>query len=319
MKQRVVVYSKLPDVFLTQLREKYDVTYFEGVNDTNRDAFLSALKEAEGTIGVGMKMTNDLLDTATHLKVASTVSVGVDSFDLSYFKQRGLKLGHTPEVLTETTADTAFSLIIASARRIPELDQLIRAGQWNKSVDEPLFGTDVHGKTLGILGMGRIGQAVARRAHFGFNMPIIYHNRSRDEAAEKEFGARYVSKEEVFKEADFVCSMLPATAQTTKSIGAAEFGMMKPTGIFVNAGRGAVVDEDALIAALTNKTILAAGLDVFTKEPLQKDSPLMQLKNVVLLPHVGSATHETRFAMAELAVQNLIDGLEGRTPRRSAV
>lgn len=319
MKQRVVIYSKLPDQFVKQLSEQYDVTYFEHIDETNRPAFLAALKDADGTIGVGIKMSNEMLDTATHLKVASTVSVGVDSFDLSYFKQRGLHLGHTPEVLTETTADTAFSLIIASARRVPELDQFIRNGEWTQSVGEAQFGTDVHGKTLGILGMGRVGQAVARRAHFGFNMPIMYHNRSRDEVAEKEFNARYASKDDIFKEADFVCCMLPATEQTKKSIGADEFNLMKPGAIFVNAGRGAVVDENALIDALTTKKILAAGLDVFDTEPLPKNSPLMQLKNVVLLPHVGSATHETRFAMAELAVQNLIDGLEGRTPRRSAV
>ncbi|WP_050475930.1 2-hydroxyacid dehydrogenase [Herbaspirillum rhizosphaerae] len=319
MKQHVVVYKALPEDLLSRLQAEFDVTYFTGIDAGNRPQFLDALKTAQGMIGASLPITNDMLDAAPQLKIVSTISVGVDNFDLDYFRKRGLMLAHTPGVLNEATADAIFSLILASARRIVELAELVKAGKWTGSIGASLFGVNVHGKTLGMLGMGRIGSAVARRAHHGFGMKIIYHNTRPNPEAEQELAATYVSREELFRQADFVCPMLPLTPQTERTIGAQEFALMKPSAIFINASRGKIVNEAALIDALRQKTIYGAGLDVFEKEPLSMDSPLLQLPNVVALPHIGSATHETRRAMAELAVQNLIDGLRGAQPQHLAV
>ncbi|EJL88320.1 lactate dehydrogenase-like oxidoreductase [Herbaspirillum sp. CF444] len=319
MKQHVVVYKSLPGDLLERLGAEFNVTSFDGINAGNREQFIAALGTAHGMIGASLPITSDMLDAAPQLKIASTISVGVDNFDLDYFRKRGLMLAHTPGVLNEATADAIFALILASARRIVELAELVKAGKWTGSIGESLFGVNVHGKTLGMLGMGRIGSAVARRAHHGFGMKIIYHNTRPNPDAEKELAASYVSREELFRQADFVCPMLPLTPQTERTIGAQEFALMKRSAIFINASRGKIVDEAALIDALRQKTIYGAGLDVFEKEPLSADSPLLQLPNVVALPHIGSATHETRRAMAELAVQNLINGLRGAQPKHLAV
>src|SRR5450830_618791 len=319
MKQHVVVYKALPEDLLGRLQAEFDVTYFAGIDVGNRPQFLQALKTAHGMIGASLPITNEMLEAAPLLKIVSTISVGVDNFDLDYFRRRALMLAHTPGVLNEATADAIFALILASARRIVELAELVKAGKWQGSIGESLFGANVHGKTLGMLGMGRIGSAVARRAHHGFGMKIIYHNTRPNPEAEKELAATYVSREELFRQADFVCPMLPLTPQTERTIGAQEFSLMKASAIFINASRGKIADEAALIDALRKKTIYGAGLDVFEKEPLSADSPLLQLPNVVALPHIGSATHETRRAMAELAVQNLIDGLRGAQPQHLAV
>ena len=319
MKQHVVVYKNLPDDLLQRLRSEFEVTYFAAINADNRTQFLHALCTAHGMIGASVPVSSEMLEAAPLLKIVSTISVGVDNFDLDYFRQRGLMLAHTPGVLNEATADAIFALILASARRIVELADYVRAGKWLGSIDASLYGVNVHGKTLGMLGMGRIGSAVARRAHHGFGMQIIYHNTRPNPAAEKDLAARYVAREDLFRQADFVCPMLPLTPQTERTIGAREFALMKPSAIFINASRGRIVDEAALIEALKKKTIYGAGLDVFEQEPLAQDSPLLHMPNVVALPHIGSATHETRRAMAELAVDNLIDGLRGIQPRYLAV
>ncbi|MBP0597898.1 D-glycerate dehydrogenase [Herbaspirillum sp. LeCh32-8] len=319
MKQRVVVYKTLPEHLNEQLRAEFDVTFFDRINDGNRAAFLDSLKTAHGLLGASLPITNAMLDGAPALKIASTVSVGVDNFDLDYFKRRGLMLAHTPGVLNEATADTIFSLILASARRVVELAEFVKAGQWKGSIGEAQFGVNVHGKTLGLIGMGRIGSAVARRAHHGFGMKILYNNTRPNPEAERDLSATFVSKDELLAQADFVCLMLPLTPETERMFGAREFGLMKRSAIFINASRGRIVDEQAMIKALQDKTIYAAGLDVFEVEPLPGDSPLLKLSNVVALPHIGSATHETRVAMAELAVANLVAGLRGEQVPHLAV
>ncbi|WP_343743088.1 D-glycerate dehydrogenase [Herbaspirillum huttiense] len=319
MKPHVVVYKKLPEHLLQRLQAECDVTLFDRITQDNRADFLAALKTAHGIIGASLPITNDMLEGAPQLRIASTISVGVDNFDLDYFRQRGLMLAHTPGVLTEATADTIFALILSTARRVVELAEYVKAGRWKGSIGEAQFGVNVHGKTLGLIGMGRIGSAVARRAHHGFGMPILYHNRRPDPEAERELDARYVSQDELLAQADFVCVMLPLNADTERLIGAREFALMKRSAIFINASRGRIVDEAALIAALQDKTIYGAGLDVFEVEPLPAESPLLQLPNVVALPHIGSATHETRLAMAELAVSNLLAGLRGEPVPHQAV
>lgn len=318
MKKKVILYRDIPIQERQRLEKEFDVTFFDGINEDNRSAFLGALANAEGLIGTSTKMGAELLSLAPRLKAASTISVGTDLYDLNYLTERGIPLMHTPGVLDETTADTMFTLIMCTARRAVELSNMVREGRWNSNIGESLYGTDVHGKTLGIIGMGRIGYAIAKRGHFGFNMKIQYSNRSRKPDAEQDLNATYMDMEELLKTSDFVCVMTPLTAETERLIGAKEFAMMKPNAIFINGSRGKVIDEAALIDALSKRTIRAAGLDVFEVEPLPGDSPLCKLDNAVLFPHIGSATAETRLAMITCAVDNLINALNGDISQKCA-
>ncbi|MDR3516563.1 MAG: D-glycerate dehydrogenase [Azospirillaceae bacterium] len=314
MKKQVVVYKRLSASLLERLQQRFDVTCFDGVNPDNRTAFETALRTAHGLIGASVRIDAATLAGAENLEIASTISVGYDTFDLDALKQHGIALTHTPGVLTETVADTVFALILATARRVVELAGFVRAGQWHRSIGLELFGIDVHHKTLGCIGMGRIGTAVARRARLGFEMPVIYHDLHPAPAVEEAYGATRLPLDQVLAEADFICVLLPLLPSTERSINAEAFDRMKPSAIFINGSRGRVVDQDALIAALASGKIRGAGLDVFEKEPLPADSPLLGMSNVVALPHIGSATAETREAMAAMAVDNLIAGLEGRKP-----
>ncbi|WP_042298748.1 2-hydroxyacid dehydrogenase [Paraburkholderia kururiensis] len=308
MKQRIVAYKPLPADVLAFLREHADVIE---VDAARHDALVAALREADGAIGASVKITPAMLDGAPRLKALSTISVGYDNFDVPDLTRRGIVLAHTPDVLTESTADTVFSLILATARRVVELAQWVKAGHWTGSIGPTHYGTDVQGKTLGIVGLGRIGGAVARRAALGFGMRVLYTNRSANEQAERDYGARRVELAELLAASDFVCLQVPLTPETRHLIGAAEFRQMKRSAIFINASRGATVDEAALIDALRAGTIHGAGLDVFEEEPLPATSPLLALPNVVALPHIGSATHETRHAMACCAAENLVAALAG--------
>ena len=309
---KIVAYKPLPDDVLAYLRKHAEVVQ---VNAAQHDAFVAALKDADGAIGASVTITPAMLEGATKLKALSTISVGFDNFDVPDLTRRGIILAHTPEVLTESTADTVFSLILATARRVVELADWVKAGQWQGGVAPAQFGVEVQGKTLGIVGLGRIGGAVARRAALGFNMKVLYTNRNPNPQAEQAYGARRVELAELLASADFVCLQVPLTPETQHLIGAAELRAMKKSAILINASRGATVDEAALIEALRNGTIHAAGLDVFETEPLPADSPLLSLANVVALPHIGSATHETRHAMALNAAENLVAALDGRLTR----
>ncbi|RQN36540.1 NAD(P)-dependent oxidoreductase [Paraburkholderia tropica] len=307
MKQKIVAYKALPDDVTAYLREHAEVEFVDG---NNAEALAAALKDADGAIGASVKVTPAMLD-GTRIKALSTISVGFDQFDVADLTRRGIVLAHTPDVLTESTADTVFSLILASARRVVELADWVKAGHWKGSIGAPQFGVDVQGKTLGIVGLGRIGGAVARRAALGFNMNVLYTNRSPNETAEREYGARRVELDTLLAESDFVCLQVPLTDATRHMIGAEQFRKMKKSAILINASRGATVDEPALIAALEAGTIHGAGLDVFDQEPIDPASPLLRLPNVVALPHIGSATHETRHAMARNAAENLVGALAG--------
>ena len=318
MKKKILLYKKIPEQEFQRLAERFDVTYFPIINDSNRHAFFTALAEAEGIIGSSVAMGTDVLNQAVKLKAASTISVGTDQFDLAYLAGRGIPLMHTPNVLNETTADTLFTLIVCTARRAIEMSKMVTEGRWTKSIDEQSYGTDVHGKTLGIIGMGRIGYALAKRGHFGFNMRIQYANRHRNISAEQDLNATYLEMETLLKTSDFICVMTPLTVHTERLIGAKEFALMKKSAIFINGSRGKVIDEKALINALSTGSIRAAGLDVFEVEPLPIDSPLCSLDNAVLFPHIGSATTETRLKMVSCAVDNLIRALEGDISRYCA-
>ena len=308
MKRKIVAYKPLPDDVLAYLQQHADVVQADAAQ---HDAFVAALKDADGAIGASVKITPAMLDGAAKLKALSTISVGYDNFDVADLTKRGIVLAHTPDVLTESTADTVFSLILASARRVVELADWVKAGEWKASIGPELYGVDVQGKTLGIVGLGRIGGAVARRAALGFNMKVLYTNRSANTEAEQRYGARRVELDELLAASDFVCLQVPLTPETRHLIGANELRKMKRSAILINASRGQTVDENALIEALKAGTIHGAGLDVFDREPVEPNSPLLTMKNVVALPHIGSATHETRHAMARCAAENLVGALDG--------
>ncbi|QGR20127.1 2-hydroxyacid dehydrogenase [Stygiolobus azoricus] len=251
------------------------------------------------------KIDKEVISAAKNLKVISTYSVGFDHIDVKEAKSRGIRVGYTPEVLTETTADLIFGLILAVARRIVEGDKLIREGKWMIPWQSDfLLGYDVYGKTLGIIGMGRIGKAVYRRAK-GFNMRVVYTSRTKKDDIDAEF----VSFEELLKQSDFVVITVDLNESTYHMINESTLRLMKKTAFLINASRGKVVDEKALVKALEEKWIAGAALDVFEEEPINKDHPLLRFSNVVLTPHIGSATFETRHKMAEIAVENLLRGL----------
>ena len=253
-----------------------------------------------------------MMDQASRLRLVALTAVGFDMVDVAAATARGILVTNTPDVLTETVADLTFALILAAARRVCETERWMLAGQW-KTLGVTAMGRDVHHATLGIVGMGRIGVAVAERAR-GFQMPVLYFDFVRREELERQFGYRYVNLETLLKESDFVTLHVPLLPETTGMIGAAQLAMMKPTAYLINAARGPVVDERALIAALQAGQIAGAGLDVYETEPIDASNPLLAMENVVKLPHVGSATGATRQAMVNLATDNLLAVLQGKPP-----
>ncbi|MHA0915730.1 glyoxylate/hydroxypyruvate reductase GhrB [Kosakonia cowanii] len=312
MKPSIILYKALPDDLLARLETHFTVTQVANLKPETVQQHAEAFANAQGLLGSSQTVDSALLEKMPQLRATSTISVGYDNFDVDALNARKIALMHTPTVLTETVADTIMALVLSSARRVVDVAERVKAGEWTKSIGPDWFGIDVHHKTMGIVGMGRIGLALAQRAHCGFGMPILYHARRQHAEAEARFQARHCDLETVLQESDFVCVVLPLTEETQHLIGKAQFAMMKKSAIFINAGRGPVVDEAALIEALQNGEIHAAGLDVFEQEPLPADSPLLSLPNVVALPHIGSATHETRYNMAACAVDNLIDALNGK-------
>ncbi|MFJ8234209.1 2-hydroxyacid dehydrogenase [Ureibacillus sp. NPDC094379] len=314
MKPKVIVYKKVDQKVLDFIQMTCDVVNFKKLDSETYPNFLHELKNAHGLLGSGLKIDKELLDQAPQLKIVCNTSVGYDNLDIEELSARGIMATNTPDVLNDTVADTLIGLLLATARRIPEMDQLVKNGGWKSMIGEELFGVDVHHKVLGIIGMGAVGTTIAKRAHLGFDMQILYHNRSRNEEAEKQYGATYCSLDELLKQSDYVCLMTPLTPATENMIGKREFELMKETAIFINGSRGKTVDEEALVHALKTGEILAAGLDVFVEEPVQPDHPLLSLENVVTLPHIGSATYETRMKMAMLGATNLVAGLQGKTP-----
>ncbi|MFC3606373.1 2-hydroxyacid dehydrogenase [Stutzerimonas tarimensis] len=314
MKKTILAFSRITPAMADRLREHYEVIIPSPALGNLNTQFEKALPEAHGLIGAGRKLGSKQLCTAERLEVVSSVSVGYDNYDLGYLTERGIMLTNTPDVLTESTADLAFSLILGSARRIAELDAWTKAGNWTRTLEAAQFGCDVFGKTLGIVGLGNIGSAVARRGRLGFGMNILYSGNTPKPELEHALDARFVPLDELLANADFVCLVVPLNANTRHLIGERELQLMKPSAILVNVSRGPVVDEQALIAALEQGRIRGAGLDVYEREPLSA-SPLFSLPNALTLPHIGSATDETRLAMADRAVENMIAALEGHRPR----
>ncbi|WP_079507125.1 2-hydroxyacid dehydrogenase [Mesobacillus jeotgali] len=316
MKPYVFITRRMPEETIADLTDRFEVKMWDHEDiPAPREVLLAEAKKASGMITMlSDKIDEELLSAGENLKVVANLAVGFDNVDLEAATKRGIVVTNTPDVLTETTADLTFALLMAAARRIVEAADYIKADKWKGWGPYLLAGNDVYGKTIGIVGMGKIGEAVARRAK-GFGMDILYHNRSRKPEAEKEIGAIYSSFDDVVTKADFVVSLAPLTAETKNLFTAEVFAKMKKSSIFINVGRGPVVDEQALYEALKRGEIAAAGLDVFEKEPISAGHPLLELPTVTALPHIGSASTETRTTMIRLCSANVKVVLSGDTPK----
>jgi glyoxylate/hydroxypyruvate/2-ketogluconate reductase len=298
-----------PEV-VTLLSQHFEVESNQADVIWSKDEFIAKLQGKAGVFTTGgERIDAQVLAACPDLKICANMAVGYNNFDLDAMTAAGVLGTNAPDVLTETTADMAFTLLMATARRVSESEAYLRAGKWTKWSYDMFTGSDIHGATMGILGMGRIGQAIARRGAHGFGMKVIYHNRSRlDTATEATVNAQYVSKEALFKQADHIVLVVPYSAASHHTVAAPEIALMKATATLINIGRGGLIDEDALAKALAGNKILGAGLDVFEGEP-KVNPALLALKNVVLTPHIGSASVPTRKAMAGLAADNLIGHL----------
>ncbi|MCT8139175.1 D-glycerate dehydrogenase [Anaerobacillus sp. CMMVII] len=293
------------------LEEHVNLKVWDKTVPITREQLFKELEDVEGFITSGVKVNEELLRQAPKLRVVSTISVGYNHFDLEAMNTYGVIGTHTPYVLDDTVADLVISLMLSAARRIPELDAMTKRGDWKKGNAEQSFGVDVHHQKLGIIGMGRIGEKIAQRALFGFDMEVSYFNRNRKYEVEKKLNIKALPMDDLLKESDFIVLLVPLTSETKQLIGEREFILMKKSAIFINASRGQTVDEQALINALKTNEILAAGLDVYEQEPIDPNNPLLKMENVVTLPHIGSATLKTRNAMAMVAAKNIVAALLG--------
>ncbi|MFW9835468.1 MAG: 2-hydroxyacid dehydrogenase [Candidatus Thorarchaeota archaeon] len=318
MTQSIFVTRKIPKEGLNLISDRFEVSIWPHESPPNKEQIIEKARECVGIV----TLLTDPIDAETisllpNLKVIAQYAVGYDNIDVREATQRGIIVTNTPGVLTETTADLTWSLIMSTARRIVEADLYVREGKWNVAWGpELLLGTDIHGATLGIIGMGRIGQAVAKRAQ-GFNMRVLYHTRSQNEETkviEDLLGAQSTDLKTLLQESDIVSIHVPLTTETHHLIGERELALMKEGSILVNTSRGQIVDQDALIKALSSGPLGAVGLDVFREEPISKDSPLLKLSNTVLVPHIGSASKKTRAIMAIMCAKNIIAALNDERP-----
>jgi glyoxylate reductase len=310
----VVVPQFLHEPGLGLAREVAEVVYWAEDAPMPRAKLLEAVRTADGILShPASRFDRELLERAPQLRVISNIAAGYDNVDVAACTERGVVVCNTPGVVNDATADATFALLFAVARHVLEADQFTRSGGWRHWTPTLLLGADVTEATLGIIGLGRIGMEVARRAK-GFRMRILYHNRQRRPEVEAELGATYVALNELLAASDFVTLHVPGNATTRHLIGAAELAKMKPTAVLINASRGSVVDQSALAEALRTGQIAGAGLDVYNPEPVATDDPLLQVPNCVLMPHIGAASFRTRYRMSELAARNLIAVLQGSEP-----
>lgn len=314
MKKRIYITRRLPEEAVAPLRDKYEVRMWEEeAKSVPRDVLVEEAASAHALwTMLSDTIDRELIEQAPQLEVISNLAVGYNNIDIEAAKERGIIVTNTPDVLTETTADLAFGLMMMTARRLGEAERDLRAGEWKSWTPMGYVGMDLYRAKLGIIGMGRIGEAVARRAR-GFDMDVLYHNRTRRHESESMYGFVYAELDELLEQSDFVVVLAPLTEETRGMLGAEQFAKMKSTSIFINVARGEIVDETALYEALNEQRIWAAGLDVFAKEPVAMDHPLLTLPNVTTLPHIGSASIQTRLAMMTLnreAIMNVLDGEE---------
>jgi len=314
VKFNVYITRKIPDEGVKLIKDLAEIRVWEGQLPPPKDVLLKEIKDADGLLALLTdKIDSEVIEAGERLKVISNYAVGYDNIDIGAATQKGVMVTNTPGVLTETTADLAFALMMACARRIVEADKFVRTGRWKTWEPMLLLGRDIYGSTLGLAGAGRIGTAVARRAA-GFGMRILYYNRSRNEKIEKECGAELVSFDRLLEQSDFISIHLPLTHETKHLFNKSAFEKMKQGSILINTARGAIVEESALYEALRAGKLAAAGLDVMDPEPPFTDNPLLKLDNVVLAPHIGSASIATRTRMAVMAAENLVAALKGKIP-----
>jgi len=312
MKPKVFVSRLIDQEALDMIAEVTEVEVWRHELPPSYEVLLEKVKDVDGLLSMlSDRVDITLMDAAHKLKVVSNLAVGYDNIDIMEATRRGIPVGNTPGVLTETTADIAFALLMAAARRVVEADRHVRKGLWKTWGPMILLGQDIHHATLGIIGLGRIGIEVAKRAR-GFNMNVLYHDVVRNEEKEKQLGMKYVSElNELLSKSDFISIHVPLLPETHHLIGASEFALMKPTAVFINTSRGPVVDQKALYEALSSGKIFAAGIDVTEIEPISPDDPLLTLENVVITPHIASASVHTRRNMAIMAAENILAGLRG--------
>ena len=310
---KVFITRRLPHIDLEQLHQIAEVETWSGKQPPSYSILLDKVKQIDGLLCLLTdSVDRKLIETGTSLKVISQMAVGYDNIDIAAATAKDIPVGNTPGVLTDATADLAWALLMAAGRRIVEAEKFVRSGQWQTWEPTLLLGTDLNGATLGIVGLGRIGQAVARRAR-GFDMKILYYSRHRKELAlERSMGVEYAPLETLLSESDFVTLHASLSAETTGLINDRSFELMKSSAILINTARGVMVDQQALYRALTNKRIAGVALDVTDPEPIPFNSPLLKLDNVIITPHIGSASYRTRTKMAQMAVNNLIAGLEAK-------
>ena len=312
---KVYVTRPMAEEALALLRSQAEVALWPDPDlPPPHEEIVRQVREADGLVCLLTDWIDaEVIAAGARLRVISTVAVGYDNIDVAAATARRIPVCNTPGVLTEATADLTWALLMAAARRVTEAERYLRAGRWRSWSPQLLLGQDVYGATLGLIGLGRIGQAVARRAR-GFDMRVLYHSATRKPEVERELGVGWADLEALLRESDFVSLHVPLTEETRNLIGARELALMKPTAVLINTARGQVVDQEALVATLQGGRLAAAGLDVFQVEPLAADDPLLSLENVVLLPHLGSASVATRRRMAMMAAENLVAGLRGERP-----
>ncbi len=312
---KVFVTRRIPEKGIRMLEDRYEVEVNPHDRVLTKEEIIEGVRDADALLCLLTDpIDRDVIDAGKKLRIISNYAVGYNNIDVDYASEKGIVVTNTPGVLTETTADLAWALLMAVARRVVEGDRFMREGKFRGWAPMLMLGTDVYGKTLGIVGMGKIGQAVARRAK-GFGMKVLYYSRKRKPEVEKELGAEYVSLETLMKESDFISLHVPLTPETMNMINRDMLELMKPSAYLINTARGEVIDEPYLIDMLKKGRIRGAALDVFWGEPLNVNPELYELDNVVLAPHMGSASLETRTKMAVMAAQAIIDVLEGREPK----
>ncbi len=310
---KVFISYRFPEAALARIKEKFDVSVNQEERLLSKEELSARVADVDALVCLGNRVDRDVIDAGKKLKIVANYGVGYNNIDAEYAAKKQVMVTNTPGVLTETTADLTWAILMAIARRIVEADRFTKSGRFAGFDPYRLLGTDVHGKTLGIVGLGRIGQAVAKRS-LGFDMKVLYFAvRRKDQETEQRYGATYVALDTLLRESDFVTLHVPLMDSTHHLIGKDKLALMKPTAFLINASRGAVVDEQALVQVLKERKIAGAALDVYEKEP-QLSPGLSELDNVVLIPHLGSATQQTRNAMAEIVANNVIAALQGEPP-----